>query len=174
MKLSKRDLTIKYTVYCVIIAAAALLQNVSGLWLEIGGAHCFLVVPVVILLSLGEDERNAALLGLFGGILWDAVSAAHMGFNCILLMLLCYFAAALVNFVFRNIFRVAAVFSTVGAFTYCVMYWLLIVLPHGGEGAAMSLLWFYLPSFVYTAVIGLVLAVALSPVKSKLNKGITE
>ena len=174
MKLSKRDLTIKYTVYGVLIAAAALLQNVSGLWFEIGGARCFFIVPVVVLLSLGEDERNAALLGLFGGLLWDAVSAAHMGFNCIVLMFLCYFAAAFVNFVFRNIFSVAVVSATVGAFLYCVSYWLVIVLPHGGDGAVMSFLWFSLPSFVYTAVIGAVLATALSPLKAKLNKGVTE
>ena len=98
MELSKKDKTIKYTLYCVILAAAALLQNVQGLWLQIGGARCFLLVPAALLLSLGEDERTAALLGLFAGFLWDSVSAAHMGFNCIVLMLLCYVAATIVNF----------------------------------------------------------------------------
>ena len=174
MELSKKDLTIKYSLYCVIIAVAALLQNVHGLWFEIGGARCFFVIPVCVLLSFGEDEKHAAFLGLFAGFLWDAVSVSHMGFNCILLMLLCYIAAAFVNFVFRNTFWVGVVSAAICSFIYCVLYWLLIVLTRGGEGAALSVLYFYLPSFVYTAVAGFVLALVLAPVKEKLNKGIIE
>ena len=174
MKLSKKDLTIKYSVYCALIAFAALLQNVSGLWLEIGGARCFLIIPVVILLSLGEDERTAAFLGLFAGFLWDCVSAAHMGFNCILLAVLCYVAAAVVNFVLRNTFWVCAVSAVIGIFIYCMLYWLFIVMPHGGEGSALSLLYFYIPSFIYTSVIALVLGTLFSPLKRKLNKGFVE
>ena len=138
MELSKREKTIKYTFYCVILAAAALLQNVHGLWLQIGGARCFLLVPAVILLSLGEDERTAALLGLFAGFLWDCVSAA------------------------------------IATFVYCLLYWLIIVMPHGGDGSVLSLLYFYMPSFVYTAAVGVVLGMAFSPIKKKLNKGAAE
>ncbi|MBR3150274.1 MAG: rod shape-determining protein MreD [Eubacterium sp.] len=174
MKLSKKDLTIKYLSYGVILAVAALLQNVSGLWFEIGGARCFFVVPAAILLSLGEDERNGALIGLFAGFLWDSVSAAHMGFNCIVLMLLCYFASAFVNFVFRNTFWVGFVSAAVATLIYCVLYWLLIVMPRGGDGAALSILYFYLPSFLYTAAVGFFVAIIFSPVKEKLNKGIIE
>ncbi|MBQ9516844.1 MAG: rod shape-determining protein MreD [Eubacterium sp.] len=174
MNLSKRDLTIKYTLYCVILAAAALLQNVHGLWFQIGGARCFFVVPAVVLLSLGEDERVAAFMGLFAGFLWDCVSSAHMGFNGILLMLLCYIAATIVNFLLRNTFWVAVVSAIICTFIYCIFYWLFIVLPHGGDGAVLSLFYFYLPSFFYTAAVGFVLGVAFSPLKKKLNKGIIE
>ncbi|MBE6719622.1 MAG: hypothetical protein E7571_03060 [Ruminococcaceae bacterium] len=174
MGLSKKDLTIKYTVYSLIVVAAALLQNVSGLWFEIGSARCFFIIPAVLLLSLGEDERTAAFLGLFAGMLWDSVSVAHMGFNCILLMLLCYVAAALVNFVFRNTFRVAVASTTIGTLIYCLLYWAVIVMPHGGAGAAFSLIRFYLPCFLYTSAVGFVLAVAFTPLKKKLNKGIVE
>ena len=174
MELSKKDLTIKYAFYCLIIAASALLQNVSGLWFEIGGARCFFIIPTVVLLSLGEDEKNAAFLGLFAGFLWDAVSVSHMGFNCILLALLCYVSAALVNFMLRNTFWVAVVSAAVCTLLYCVLYWLLIVMTRGGEGAALSLLYFYLPSFIYTSAVGLALCALLAPVKEKLNKGFVE
>ena len=174
MKLSKKERTIKYGSYCLIIAVAALLQNVGGLWLEIGGARCFFVIPTVILLVLGEDERTAAFLGLVAGFLWDAVSAAHMGFNCILLMLMCYFAAATVNFWLRNTFWVSVVGAAAGTLIYCVLYWLFVVLPHGGEGAALSLFYFYIPSFIYTSFIGFVLGIAFVPLKQKLNKGYIE
>ena len=174
MELSKKELTIKYTFYCLIIAAAALLQNVGGLWFELGGARCFFLIPTVVLLSLGEDEKNAAFLGLFAGFLWDAVSVSHMGFSFILLALLCYISASLVNFVLRNTYWVAAVSAAVCTLIYCVLHWLIIVMMRGGEGAAMSLVYFYLPSFLYISAIGLVLAMALSPIKKKLNKGFVE
>ena len=174
MELSKKDKTIKYTLYCVILAAAALLQNVHGLWFQIGSARCFFLVPVVLFLSLGEDERTAAFLGLFAGFLWDCVSAAHMGFNCIVLMVLCYIAAAVVNFLLRNTYWVAVVSAVICTFVYCILYWLFIVMPHGGSGAVLSLLYFYLPSFIYTGAASVVLGMIIIPIKRKLNKGFVE
>lgn len=174
MNLTKKDKTIKYTLYCVILAVAALLQNVHGLWFQLGSARCFFLVPAVLLLSLGEDERVAAFMGLFAGFLWDCVSSAHMGFNCIILMVLCYISATIVNFLLRNTFWVAVVTAAVCTLIYCLSYWLFIVMPHGGDGAAFSLLYFYLPSFFYTAAVGFVLGMAFSPLKKKLNKGIIE
>lgn len=70
--MSKRQQTIKYIFYCLIILICDLLQNVSGLFPEIYGARCFLLLPVSIILAMGEDERNGALLGF---------CRAFMGFN---------------------------------------------------------------------------------------------
>ena len=97
MKLTKKQATIKYCVYCLLIVIADLMQNVGGLWFEIGGARCFFVIPVAVILGIDEDEKTAALLGFFAGLLWDCVARQHMGFNCIFLMLLCFVISSFVH-----------------------------------------------------------------------------
>lgn len=174
MELSKREKTTKYIIYCLLIAVAALFQNVGGLWFEIGGARCFFLIPVSVVLTIGEDEKVSALLGLFAGLLWDAVSAQHMGFNCIFLMLFCYVASALVTFVFRDTFWIEFSGVIIGAFAYSLLYWLLFVMTKGGEGSAVSFLKFYLPCFIYTSAMMPVLYLILSTIKRKLNKETTE
>ena len=51
-----------------------------------------------------------------------------------------------------------------------VMYWLLFVVAGGGDGAFATIWYFYLPCFVYTAVMTMALNLALIMVKKKLNK----
>ena len=170
MELSQKDKTIKYLVYCLLLLLAALLQNVGGLFLEIGRARCFLLLPVCVLLGINEDERAAALLGLFAGFLWDMVSVQHRGFNCIFLMLVCYLISALVTFVFRNTFLVGVIASAAAVVLYCVLYWLLFVVIGTGEGRGASFLYFYLPCAVYTCAVTPLIYWILSPLQTKLNK----
>lgn len=170
MELSKRDKTIKYVVYILVLLAAALLQNVSGLFPSIFGARCFLLIPTAVLLGLGEEEKTAALLGLLAGVVWDAVSAQHGGFNAIFLMLVCYFGAALVNFIFRNTFWFGVLCAGLAALAYVLLYWLLFVLIRSPQGAGRVLGSFYLPCFAYTAVLTPLLQLLLSLLKAGLNK----
>lgn len=170
MELTKRDKTIKYSVYAVVILTAALLQNVGGLLPQVFGARCFLLIPVAVLLSVSEEEKAAALLGLFAGVVWDAVSAQHRGYNAVFLMLVCYGASALVTFIFRNTFWFGVLCAVFAALLYVLVYWLLFVLPHAGQGAGSALGLFYLPCFVYTAVLSPLLMLLLSPLKTRLNK----
>ena len=128
MELTKKDKTIKYVIYCLIILFAGILQNVSGLWFTSGNARCFFLIPVCVLLGINEDEKNAALLGFFGGLIWDAVSSSHMGFNCIFLMLACYISSAFVVFVFRNTFLLGLIEAVVTIAVYVFVYWILFVL----------------------------------------------
>ena len=144
MELTKKERTIKYVVYAVILCLLSLLQNVGGLWLEIGGARCFLLVPAAVLLSLDEDEKASALIGLFAGLLWDITAAHHMGFSCLFLMVACYIMSVLFTHIFRPTFWV----GTVGAIVFT----------------------FYLPSFFYTAVVTFFMNLAFVPLKNKLNK----
>ena len=46
MKLTKKQATIKYCVYCLLIVIADLMQNVGGLWFEIGGAFLSSRLPL--------------------------------------------------------------------------------------------------------------------------------
>ena len=61
MELTTHQKTVKYTVYCLVIAVAGLLQNTPGLFWQIGSARCFLLLPVTLLLVMGERELPAAL-----------------------------------------------------------------------------------------------------------------
>lgn len=170
MQLSKKERTIKYVVYCLIIVGSALLQNIAGLWPQIGSARCFFLVPVTIVLGINEDEKYSALFGFFGGLLWDIVSAQHMGFNCIFLMLVCYISSALVTYLFRDTYLISAVSCSVGTLLYCLVYWLLFVVIGGSEGSAVSFVYFYLPCFVYTSVVSLALCWILRQIKVHLCK----
>lgn len=170
MELTKKEKTIKYLIYCGIIVVAALLQNVSGLWFQIGTARCFFLLPVAVLLSLDEDEKIATMLGLFAGILWDCVADTHYGFNAIFIMVFCYFMSALISHLLRATYFVGVVSSIVITFVYVTLYWLFFVAIKGGDGALFSYISFYLPSFLYTAVVTFVLNICFVPMKKALNK----
>ena len=170
MELTKREKTIKYVIFCLVIAAFSLLQNVGGLWFEIGGARCFFLIPVCVILGMDEDEKVSALLGLFAGFLWDAVSAHHMGFNGVYLMVLCYITSALVTFVFRDTFWIEFSASAIITFIYVLAYWLIFVLRKGNDGSAISFLNFYFPSFIYTVALMPILYLILTPLKRRLNR----
>lgn len=170
MELTKREKTIKYAIYCGLLAIFALIQNVSGLWIEIGGARCFFLIPVAVLLGIDEDEKMAAVIGAFAGILWDVVSLQHFGFNAIFIMLVCYFVSALVSFLLRATYWVGVVSSVVASLLYVVIYWLLFVAIKGGDGVTRVFFTFYVPSFICTSIMALILNIAILPLKKRLNK----
>lgn len=169
MGLTRKRKIIKYGVYSLLIIAAALLQNVAGLFPQVGSARCFLIIPTCVLLGINEDERTAAFFGLFGGLLWDMVSVQHMGFNCIYLMLFCYIASALESYIFRNTFLSGLLSACGVTVIYCILYWLFFVLLSSPEGAGKALGRFYLPCAVYTMLITPLAEAALIPIKSRLS-----
>ena len=169
MDLTRKQKTIKYICCCLLILLADLLQNVSGLLPEIGGARCFLIIPAVIILSFGESEISAALLGLFAGFLWDMSSAVHMGFNCIFFAIVCFIAAALVNHLIRDTFITNMLVAVMTIILYCLTYWLYIIVIKGIEGGEGTILSFYIPCAIYTAVITPIVFIIYKPIKKRLK-----
>lgn len=170
MELTKQQKTLKYICYCLIIIAADLMQNTSGLFPEIAGARCFLLLPAAIILAMGEDERNGALLGLFAGLLWDLSSGTHMGFNCIFIMVFCFFSSALITYAARDTFITNMLCCAVTIVLYCTIYWLCFIIIKGVEGAELTLFSFYIPCMLYTLILSPVIWLVLKPIKKKLNK----
>ena len=169
MELTSKQKGIKTAVYLLIVAFIALIQNTEGLTIEIGGARCFLLLPVCIILGMGEDEGLAGVLGLFGGLLWDMTSAVHLGFNAIFMCIVCFISAALVTYILRNTFIANFVFSTLTIFVYVFLYWLFFIVIKNVKGAELSIIYFYFPSALYTAVLFPLLWVCIYPVKKRLN-----
>lgn len=171
MNLTKRERTIKYVIYCLFILAAGLLQNSGASILELGRAKCFFIIPTAVALGIDEDERGSAFLGLFAGLLWDVVSAQHMGFNVIFLTLVCYVTSSLVSYLIRSTYWVTVLACVIATGLYVLTYWLIFVAFDGG-GAVKSLGYFYIPSFIYTSVVSLIIVGASRQLKKKLNKEI--
>lgn len=170
METTKKKNQFKYITYCLLIVAAGIIQNVSGLFPEIWGARCFFLIPVTIILIIGEDEKTAALIGLFSGLIWDMHSPAHMGFNCLFMMLACFLIGAVVSRILRDVFitnLIAAIGATV---LYCLLYWLFFIIIKGVSGGTNLILSFYLPCALYTSILTPVFWLFLKPIKNKIEK----
>lgn len=170
MELTKKQLTIKYVCYCIMLIIADLLQNISGLFPEIAGARCFLLIPLVVFLASGEDVLAGSLLGLFAGLLWDLTSPVHLGFNCIMLSFFCFSASVLITYIARNIFITNFIASTLSIIIYILLYWLLFIIIKGIDGGYDTLFYFYIPSAVYTVAVSVLIWAVLRPIKKRLNK----
>lgn len=170
MILTKRERKIKYFVYCLLIVLAGFIQCSGGRWLEIGNAKCFFLIPFAVALGIDEDERGSAFLGFSAGLIWDAFSLSHSGFNCIFLMLVCYISSSLVSYLIRSTYWVTVFASIVSTILYSVLYWLLFVVIDGGDGALQSFGLFYVPCMLYTSIVSLLVVAVLRPIKRKLNK----
>ena len=169
MDLSKKQKTAKYICYCVLILLADLLQNTSGLMPEIFNARCFLLIPVTIILAIGEDEITASLLGLFAGLLWD-VNASHLGFNCIFFAVICFIISAFINRLIRDTFITNMMMCGITIVVYILLYWLFFIVIKNFDGARMTIFSFYLPSGIYTAIITFFVYIIFKPIKNRLNK----
>lgn len=169
MELTKKQKTLKYICYCVMILLADLLQNTPGLFVEIFGARCFLLLPLTIMISIDEDPLSAAFLGLFAGLLWDVAGSVHLGFNCIYIAVICFLSAALVTYIARNTFITNIIVTAFWIILYCLLYWLFFIIIRGVPGAQSTIFTFYIPCAVYTVALTPVIWLVLKPLKSKLN-----
>lgn len=169
MELTAKQKTKKYIIYFLIIVVADLLQNVSGLFPEIYGARCFLLLPIAIILAMGEDVFAGTVIGLFAGLLWDLTASVHMGFNCVFIALMCFIVSALTSNIIRDTFITDMILSLITIFVYAGVYWLFFIIIKGVKGGEDTILNFYLPCAFYTAVLSPVLWLILNPLKNKLN-----
>ena len=170
MELTTHQKTVKYTVYCLVIAVAGLLQNTPGLFWQIGSARCFLLLPVTLLLVMGERELPAALLGLFAGCVWDLHAAKSAGVNALFFMLLCVGVSAVMERYIRSTFVTHMLFALPAPFLYGLLYWLCFILIKGVDGGTNTLFTFYLPCALYTAVVAPILWFLLRPLRQRLNR----
>ncbi|MBR2133627.1 MAG: hypothetical protein IJ851_02845 [Eubacterium sp.] len=169
MELTSQQRKIKYAVLCGALLVLHLLQNVGGLFPEIAGARCFLLLPAAVFISIGEAPFAAAMLGLFSGMLWDLTSLVHMGFNCLFFMFLCCITSALTLYIARDTFITNIILSSAAVIFYCFIYWVFFILIKGVRGAELTILSFYLPSAIYTIIISFAEYFVIKAIKDKVN-----
>lgn len=129
-----------------------------------------LLLPVTLLLVMGERELPAALLGLFAGCVWDLHAAKSAGFNALFFMLLCFGVSTVMERYIRSTFVTHMLFALPAPFLYGLLYWLCFILIKGVDGGTNTLFTFYLPCALYTAVVAPILWFLLRPLRQRLNR----
>lgn len=169
MELTRQQKHFKYLIYCLLILGADLMQNVTGLFPEICGARCFILLPVVIAIAMSEDILSATFLGFFAGLLWDMTSSVHMGFNMIIITLLCFGISAFTTHIARDTFITTILCTTVSVILYGIVYWLCFIIIKGVNDGESTLFTFYIPCMLYTIVLTPLIWLVMDKIKQRLN-----
>ncbi|MBQ8182816.1 MAG: rod shape-determining protein MreD [Clostridia bacterium] len=142
---------VRFLIYALLIAGAALIQNSPYIIPEIFGARAFILLPVCVSIAMFEREIAAAVFGVFAGVLWD-ICIGKDGFNAFVLILIGAVCSLLISHFMRNNILTALVLGVGSVVSYCIIY-VVVNLIFGGAGASVGQLFtFYLPSGIYTAV----------------------
>lgn len=169
MDLTRKQRTTKYIVFCAFLLLAHLLQNTAGILPEPLGARCFIIIPALMIMIIGEEELNAALLGMFAGLLWDLTSSVHLGFNAVFFTVMCFLTAALINRLIRDTFITNMIICSCAAVLYCLFYWLFFIIIKGVPSAENTIFTFYLPCAVYTILISPAVYLIIKPIKKRIT-----
>ncbi len=142
---------IRYAIYAVVLVVTILLQNSRGAFPEIFGARAFVVLPLCVAIAMHEREIASAVFGVAAGVLLD-VCTANDGFNSVVLMLLCAVCSLLISHFMQNNVVTSFVLAAGTVTAYNILYVIVNLVPAGGGSTVRQLLFFYLPSAVYTMI----------------------
>ena len=154
MNLTPEDkrLITRRTIYGILLVIAAVLQNTPKAFFEPFGLRQLSVVTLVVCIAMTERELHGMILGLIAGLTLD-ITGGTTGINAIMLTIIGYICGILVHSIIRNNLITVILFSSIALFLFVNIYWLVTVVFAGVHPAATVLLKFYLPSFLYTAIL---------------------
>ncbi len=118
---NKKPLIIRRTVFALLIALAALLQNTVSAAVGSFSVRVLLVIPLVVAISMFEREIASALFGALGGVLLDIASAKD-GFNTLVLVIICAVCSLLISHLMRNNLVTGTVLCAAALAVYTLLY----------------------------------------------------
>ncbi len=95
-------LTARWGLYTIILLVAAALQSTPG-FLAIGECKAYLILGVCMAVSMQENEFEAALFGVIGGLLWDYTAGRTVGFFAISMLFVCFFCSVLMQLYLKRV-----------------------------------------------------------------------
>lgn len=150
-----------FTVYLLICLLIILLQSSGLATLQIATASAVLILPAVMYGGFYFGCYTGALFGFIAGVMTDVYSSTTY-FNTVALTV-CGFACGLIMmYLFNRNFAAACVLSPSVSFLYFFSKWL-IVYAFKDPAPWFVFLHFTIPSFLYTAVIGVLMYFILHP-----------
>ena len=153
-------------VWVALLCTAFLLQTTDGLRLHIGNITLVLVLPLLSCICMFEKERLACWYGLFVGLLLDVVSPSMVGYNALILLLICTFIGWISTNYLRNTLLTNLVMGSLLIFLYESLYWLFFVEFKNTAGASGI----YFGRFLPTILLNILLIVPIFFIVLYINR----
>lgn len=153
MAQSKKQDIKRNIVWVVLLCIAFLLQTTDGLKLHIGNITFLLVLPLLSCICMFEKEKLACWYGLFAGLLLDVVSPSMVGYNALVLLLICTFIGWISTNYLRNTLLTNLVTGSLLIFLYESLYWLFFVEFKNTAGASGAYFGKFLPAILLNIVL---------------------
>lgn len=148
MRLTKKNIIKKHIIWVLMLCAAFLLQTTYGFMPHIGSVKILPLLPLLGCICMFEKEKFAPWYGLFCGLLMDVVSPSMVGYNALILMLLCTLIGHISTGYMRNTLLTNLVMGGVLIFFSESLYWLFFVEFKQTAGASLVYLSVYLPTIL--------------------------
>ncbi len=151
-----------FVVYLLVGILFILLQSSGLCTLQIGTASAVLVLPAVIYGGFYFGCYTGALLGFVFGVLTDVYSAPLV-FNTVALTIIGFACGLIMMYLFNRNLSAACVLSPAASFLYFFTKWI-TVYAFSDPAPWHIMLYYTLPSFIYTAAIGILFYFMIYPI----------
>lgn len=149
---AKKKNIIRCIIWGLLIAAGFLIQSTYGLQWHIGNVQILIMLPFVSCICMFEKERGACWFGLFAGFLLDMVSPSMIGYNALIMLILCTLIGLVSSNCLRNTLLSNLAVGAVFIFLDESLYWLFFIEFKQTAGASATYLSVYLPSILLSII----------------------
>ena len=144
--------SVKWLLYIFSLFLAFILQTTVGFF-QVFGVKPIFILPVMVYISMFEGELAGAVIGIVGGLFWDTAADKLLGFNAIIMMVICVSVALLVMYLVRvNVWN-ALLFVFAGALLQGLIDFFFYYLIWDYDYSYLILLKKILPTVLYTTLI---------------------
>ncbi len=150
-----------FVVFLIVSVFLILLQSSGLMTLQIGTASAVLILPAVMYGGFYFGCYTGALLGFVSGVLTDVYSAP-LCYNTVVLTLLGFACGLITMYLFNRNLAAVCVLSPSVSFLYFFVKWL-VIYAFSDPVPGFVLLHYTLPSFIYTAAVGILMFFIINP-----------
>ena len=168
---ARKKLVIKRNIiWALVLCACFLLQTTSGLLPSTYNVKLLPLLTFLTCVCMFEKENFAPWYGLFAGILMDVVSPSMVGYNALILLLMCTFIGWVSTNYLRNTLLTNLLMGAGMIFLSQSLYWLFFVEFKQTVGASGI----YFSRFLPTIVINILLIIPAFFITLAINKRFKE
>lgn len=147
-----------------------ILQSTAGVFPKVLNGSCVILLPVVIFSGMLYQRYVGMIIGLFAGMLMDINTNGFICFNAVTLMLIGCAVWLVVNCYFNKNFLTSIIISTIFTTLYFLIKWVSKLIFNYNSGIKEEFVIYYIPSIVYTVILGLPIYLLLSFTLKKIEQ----